>query len=119
MRNAPSPVVSHSNHKLTKAAARRLALPSKRKPSRFVFGNSKAEVALAEYALAVRAAQRRSSRSQLKPSLLILDHPWSAIKQHIRQMRVRGPVLQQRRPPPALRRVAEALLPAQPLPLLK
>jgi hypothetical protein len=32
---------------------------------------------------------------------------------------VRGRVLQQRRPPPALRRLAEALLPVQPPPLLE
>jgi hypothetical protein len=39
--------------------------------------------------------------------------------QHIRKMRVRGRVLQQRRPPPAIRRLAEAPLPVQPLPLLE
>jgi hypothetical protein len=76
-------------------------------------------VAAAECALAVRAAQRRASRSQLKRSLHVLGHAWSAVNQHIRQVRVRGRVLQQRRPPPALRRLAEALLPVQPLPLLK
>jgi hypothetical protein len=67
----------------------------------------------------VRAAQCRASRSQLKPSLLVHGHACSAVNQHIRQVRVRGRVLQQRRPPPALRRLAEALLPVQPLPLLE
>jgi hypothetical protein len=40
LRNAKTPMAACSNHKLPKAAARRLALPSKRKPSRFVFGNT-------------------------------------------------------------------------------
>ena len=54
--------VARSNHILPKAAARRLALPSERKPSRFVLINTIAHnVAAAEYALAVRAAQRRPS----------------------------------------------------------
>ena len=44
---------------------------------------------------------------------------WSAVHQHIRQVRVRGRVLQQCQPPPALSRLAEALLPVQPLPLLE
>ncbi len=121
LRNAAQTIiVATSNHNLPKAAARRLALPSKRKPSRFVLGNTKAkQVAEAEYTLAVRAAQRCASRSQLKRSLQVLGHACSALNQHIRKMRVRGPMLQQRRPPPALGRVDEALLSVQPLPLLE
>jgi hypothetical protein len=112
--------VAESNHKVPKVAARRRALPSQRKPSRCIFRNTIAcRVAAAECALAVRAAQRRPSRSQLKRSPQVLGHAWSAFKQHARQVRVRGRVLQQRRPPPALRRLAEALLPVQPLPLLE
>ena len=58
---AKTTVVAHSNHKLPKAAARRLALPSERKPSRFVFGNTIAHnVAAAKCTLAVRAAQHRA-----------------------------------------------------------
>jgi TPR repeat protein len=54
LRNAAQTIiVATSNHKLPKAAARRLALPSKRKPSRVVFGNAKApSEAAAEYRLA-------------------------------------------------------------------
>jgi hypothetical protein len=71
-------IVARSNHKLPIAAARRLALPSERKPSRFVFGNTMAKkVAAAEYALAGRAAQRRASRSQRKRSLLVFGETWS------------------------------------------
>jgi hypothetical protein len=64
LRNAAQTIiVAQSNHKLPKAAARRLALPSKRKPSRFVFGNTIApSEATAKFALAVRAAQRRTRR---------------------------------------------------------
>jgi hypothetical protein len=117
---APTNIVAISNYKLPEAAARRLALPSQRKPSRCILGNTMAiQVEAAEYALAVRAAQRYPGRSQLKPSLHDLGHAWSAVNQHIRQVRVRGPVLQQRRPPPALRRLAEALLPVKPPPLLE
>ena len=44
-----------------KAAARRIALPSERKPSRFVYSNTTAiGVAVAECTLAARAAQRRT-----------------------------------------------------------
>ena len=44
-----------------KAAARRIALPSERKPSRFVYSNTTAiGVAVAEFTLAARAAQRRA-----------------------------------------------------------
>jgi hypothetical protein len=117
---------AHANNKLPKAAARRLALTSQRKPSRIICGNTMSpngrcaeDVAAAECALAVRAAQRRTIRSKSKRSLPVLGHAWSAPNQHIRQVRVRGRVLQQRRPPPALRRLAEAPLPVQPLPLLK
>ncbi len=113
-------MVAPSNHNLPKAAARRLALPSKRKPSRFVYSNTIAQnVAAAKYTLAVRAAQRRASSSQLKRSLQVFGNACSAVNQHMRQMRMRGPLLLQCRPPPALGRVAEALLPVQPLPLLK
>ena len=118
--NANTNLVARSNHKLPKAAARRLALPSQRKPSRSVFGGTKApNVAAAEQPLAVCAAQRRPGRSQLKRPVQVNGHACSAVNQHIRKMRVRGRVLQQRRPPPALRRLAEALLPVQPLPLLE
>ncbi len=52
-------VVAHSNHILPKAAARRRALPSQRKPSRIIQGHAiDSSVAAAEYALAERAAQR-------------------------------------------------------------
>jgi hypothetical protein len=56
LRNAATTIiVARSNHKLPKAAARRLALPSERKPSRLVFGNTIAiNVAATEYTLAVR-----------------------------------------------------------------
>jgi hypothetical protein len=112
-------IVALSNNILPKAAARRLALPSKRKPSRFVFGNTIAcNVAEAECTLAVRAAQRRASRRQLKRSIQAPGNAWSAVNQHMRKIRVRGRMMLQRRPPPALGRVAEALLPIQPLPLL-
>ena len=83
-------VVAHSYHKLPKAAACRSALPSERKPSRSIMSNTIAPiVAESEYSLAVRAAQRRAGRSQLKRSLLV--HGQSAVNQHIRQVRVRGP----------------------------
>jgi hypothetical protein len=60
LRNAASTtIVARYNHILPKAAARRRALPSQRKPSRFVFSNTGA-CNVAE-ALAVRAAQRRPS----------------------------------------------------------
>jgi hypothetical protein len=116
----PVPVVAQCKNILPKAAARRRALPSQRKPSRYISRNTMAHiVAAAECALAVRAAQRRAIRSKRKLSLLVLGHAWSAVHQHIRHVRVRGPVLQQRRPSPALRRLADALLPVQPLSLLK
>jgi hypothetical protein len=110
LRNAAiTKLVAQSNYILPEAAARRLALPSQRKPSRCIFRNTTApNVAAAECALAVRAAQRTPSRSQRKPSLHVLRHACSAVNQHIRKMRVRWSVLQQRRPPPALRRLAEA-----------
>ena len=48
---------AHSNHKLPKAATRRLALPPERKPSRYILWNTMApNIAAAECALAVRAA---------------------------------------------------------------
>ncbi len=58
LRNATTTMpVAHSNHKLPKAAARRSALPCKRKPSRVIISNTFApKVAAAECALAVRAA---------------------------------------------------------------
>ena len=60
LRNTPTQCVAPSNHKLPKAAARRHALPSQRKPSRLVLSNTTApNVAEAEYALAVRTTQRR------------------------------------------------------------
>jgi hypothetical protein len=40
LRNTPSRIVAQSNHILPEAAARRLALPSQRKPSRFVCSNT-------------------------------------------------------------------------------
>ena len=67
----------------------------------------------------MRAAQRRASCSQLKRALVVLAHAWSAVAQHVRQEGVRRRVLQQRRLPPALRRVAVPPLAVQPLPLLK
>jgi hypothetical protein len=89
-------------------------------PYRFVFSNTIASnVAAAECALAVRAAQRRPSSNKVKRSLKVPGHACSAFKQHARKMRERGAVLQQRHPPPALRLLAEALLPVQLLPLLK
>ena len=52
-------IVARSDHQLPKAAARRLAVPSQRKPSRIVQGHTiDSSVAAAECALAVRAAQR-------------------------------------------------------------
>ena len=55
-------IVARSNHILPKAAARRRALPSQRKPSRCISRNTIApSVAAGECALAVRAAQRRPS----------------------------------------------------------
>ena len=56
LRNAATTtVIAQSNHILPKAAARHLALPSERKPSRLVFGNTIAvNVAATEYTLAVR-----------------------------------------------------------------
>ena len=58
--NAPSCIVARSNHKLPEAAARRSALPRKRKPSPDIFSNTNAvNEAAAESALAVCAAQRR------------------------------------------------------------
>ncbi len=57
LRNANTSCVAPSNHILPKAAARRLALPSERKPSRYICANTIAQnVAAAECALAVRAA---------------------------------------------------------------
>jgi hypothetical protein len=62
LRNAQSRIVAFSNHKLPKAAAHRLALPSQRKPSRYIFSNAPAvDIAATESALAVCAAQRRPS----------------------------------------------------------
>ncbi len=109
---AASPVFAAPfEHKLTEAAARRLTLLCKIEPSRCILGNTGSiNVAAAECALAVRAAQRRTSRSQLNPSLHVHGHAWSALH-HARQVRVRGRVLQQCRPPPALARITEALLP--------
>ena len=66
--------------------------------------------AVAEHSLAVRAAHGRPSSSQLERSLLVLGHVMPAVNQHARQERVRSRVLQQRRLPPALGCVAEALL---------
>ena len=65
LRNAAiTKAVAKSNHNLPKAAARRSALPSQRKPSLFIFSNTMAHnVAAAECTLAVRAAQRRASLS--------------------------------------------------------
>jgi hypothetical protein len=52
-------VVARCNRMLPKAAARCLALPSQRKPSRIIQGHTiDSSVAAAECALAVRAAQR-------------------------------------------------------------
>ena len=114
--NAQPLIIALSNKKLHKAAARRLALPSERKPSRFVCSNTAAiDVAAAECTFAVRADQHRASRSKLKCLLLILQDAWSAVKAHARHVRVRGRVLQQRRPLPALGRLADELLPVQPL----
>ena len=105
---------------MPKAAARRSTFPSKRKPSRFVGSNSIAlNVAAGEYSFAVRAAQHRACRRQPKRSLLVHGHVCLAVDQHIRKVRVRGPVLMQRRPAPVLCRLAEAMLPVQPLPLLE
>jgi hypothetical protein len=71
--------VAISIHILPKVAARRLALPSQRKPSRYIYSNTKApSVAAAECTLAVRAAQRRAIRSQLKRPLHVLAHACSA-----------------------------------------
>ena len=55
LRNAATTkVAAPSNHKLPKAAARRRALPSQRKPSRCILSHTMAKnVAEAEYALAV------------------------------------------------------------------
>jgi hypothetical protein len=65
----------------------------------------------------VRAAQRRASFGQLERSLRILGDARSAVSQHVREERVRGGVLRQRRLPPALRCVAVPLLAVQMLPL--
>jgi hypothetical protein len=109
-----------SQRVLAKAAARCSAIPCKRKPFLFIFGDTSANnVAAAECALAVRAAQGRPSCSQLERPLMIPGHALSAVKQHVRQERVRRRVLQQRRLPPALGRVAEAPLLAHSLPLLE
>ena len=119
-RNTLAETVAPSNHILPKAAARRLALPSQRKPSRYILRSTVSpHVAAAECALAVRAAQRRASCSQLKRALVILGNAWSAVDQHVREKRVRRPVLQQRRLLPALRRVAVPLLAVQPLRLIE
>jgi hypothetical protein len=72
---ATTTIVAHSNNILPKAAACRSALSSERKPSRLILGNTTAiHVAESEYSLAVRAAQRRAGRSQLKRSLLVHGH---------------------------------------------
>jgi hypothetical protein len=97
LRNTFTKVVASSNHGLPEAAARSLALPSQRQPFRSIFGNTPTcKVAAAKGALAVRAAQRRASCSQLKRALAILVHACSAVAQHFRQEGVRGSVLQQR-----------------------
>ena len=104
-------IVAPPDHTLPEAAARCSALPSKCKSFPFIFGNTSACCeAAAECALAVRAAHARPSCSQLERPLLMLWHVRSAFKQHVRQERVRRRVLQQRRLPPALGCVAEAVL---------
>ena len=118
--NTKSCTVALSNHKLPEAAARRSALPRKRKPSPDIFSNTSAEdEAAAESALAVRAAQRRPTTGKLKRSLRILRHVRSAFKQQAGRKRVRRRVLQQRGLPPALGRLPVPLLPVQALALLK
>ncbi len=120
LRNSHTLLVAPSNHKLPEAAARCSALPCKRKPFPYIFGNTSAnDEAAAECALAVRAAHGRPSCSQLESSLRVIGHVWSAFNQHVGQERVRGRVLQQRRLPPALGRVDEALLLVHSLSLLK
>ena len=118
--NTTSCSVALSNHKLPEAAARRSALPRKRKPSPHIFSNTSAvDEAAAESALAVRAAQRRPTTGKLKRSLLILRHVRSAFKQQGGQEGVRRRVLQQRGLPPALGRLTVPLLPVQALAFLK
>jgi hypothetical protein len=113
-------MVAPSNHKLPEAAARRSALPRKRKPSPHIFSNTSAvDEAVAESALAVRAAQRRPTTGKLKRSLLILRHVRSAFIQQAGQEGVRRRVLQQRGLPPALGRLPVPLLPVQALAFLK
>jgi hypothetical protein len=118
--NIPSCIVAHSHHKLPEAAARRSALPRKRKPSPDIFSNTSAfNEAAAESALAVRAAHRRPATVKLKRSLLIFWYVCSAVKQQAQGKCVRGRVLQQRGLPPALGRLPVPLLPVQVLPLMK
>ena len=96
--NTPTIIVARSNYILPKAAARSLALPSQRQSFPYVCSNTVVkEVAAAECALAVRAAQRRASFGQLERSLHILGDTRSAVNQHVREKRVRGGVLRQRR----------------------
>jgi len=102
LRNTLTIIVPHSNYILPETAARSLALPSQRQSFPYVCSNTFAkEVAAAECALAVRAAQRRASFGQLERSLFILGNARSAVNQHVREKRVRGGVLRQRRLPRA------------------
>ena len=69
-RHFPPNVRAQPNHKLAEEAARRRALPCKRQPLRPIYSNTNAcDETLTEHALAVRAAHRRPSRSQL-------ERPW-------------------------------------------
>ncbi len=116
--NTLTSIVACSNRKLTEAAARSLALPSQRQSFPYVCSDTFAkEVAAAECALAVRAAQRRASFGQLERCLFILGDARSAVNQHVREKRVRGGVLRPRSLPSALRCVAVPLLAVQMLPL--
>jgi hypothetical protein len=88
--NTNTYIVAPSNHKLPEAAARRSALPRKRKPSPDIFSNTSAlDETAAESSLAVRAAQRRPATGILKRSLPILRHVRSADKQQAGQEGVR------------------------------
>ena len=106
---------------LPKTAARLSTFPTKNKPFINILNSTTSynHQAAAECALAVRAAHCRASCSQLERSLQIPEYVLPSFIKHVRQERVRRRVLQQRRLPPALGRVAEALAAVQVLPLIE
>ena len=87
--NTPTIMGALPNRILPEAAAHSLALHSQRKSFPYVCSDTFAkDVAAAECALAVRAAQRRASFCQLERSLRILGDARSAVNQHVREKRV-------------------------------